>query len=94
MREILGYVPVEPDGSVKVAVPANVSFAISVLDGQGGRRLGPRHENWLSVRPGETRECSGCMIRIAPLLMAAPMPAPPRPPGWGGANHWPAFSEH
>lgn len=59
MREILGYVPVEPDGSVKVAVPANVSFAISVLDGQG-RRLGPRHENWLSVRPGETRECSGC----------------------------------
>ena len=32
MREILGYAPVEPDGSVKVKIPANVAFAISVLD--------------------------------------------------------------
>jgi hypothetical protein len=35
MREILGYVPVEPDGSVRVAVPANVAFAISVVDDGG-----------------------------------------------------------
>ena len=59
MREILGYVPVEPDGSVRVAVPANVAFAISVLDDEG-RRIGPRHQNWLNVRPGETLACSGC----------------------------------
>lgn len=63
MREILGYAPVEPDGSVKVKVPANVAFAISVLD-KDGRRLpgtiGARHSNWLQVMPGETLECSGC----------------------------------
>ncbi|KEF32077.1 hypothetical protein D777_00711 [Marinobacter nitratireducens] len=59
MREILGYVPIEPDGSVKVAVPANVAFAVSVLDANG-QRLGARHQNWLTVRPGETLECNGC----------------------------------
>jgi len=59
MREILGYVPIEPDGSVKFAVPANVAFAVSVLDEQG-RRTSERHQNWLSVRPGETMECKGC----------------------------------
>jgi len=59
MREILGYVPIEPDGSVQVAVPANVAFAVSVLDADG-KRVGPRHQNWLTVRPGETLECKGC----------------------------------
>ena len=59
MREILGYVPIEPDGSVKVKVPADVAFTISVLDADG-RRIGERHQNWLQLRPGEQRECSGC----------------------------------
>lgn len=59
MREIIGYAPVEPDGSVKVKVPANTPLAISVLD-KMGRRIGPRHQNWFHVRPGETLECVGC----------------------------------
>ena len=59
MREIIGYAPVEPDGSVKVKVPANVPLAISVLDNMG-RRLSPRHLNWFQVRPGDTMECTGC----------------------------------
>ncbi len=63
MREILGYVPIEPDGSVKFKVPANVAFSISVLDGEG-KRLGanefPRHSTWLQVKPGEEMECIGC----------------------------------
>ena len=59
MREILGYVPIEPDGSVSVRVPANVAFVISILD-KDGRRLFPSHRNWLQVRPGETRRCNGC----------------------------------
>ena len=59
MREILGYAPVEPDGSVIVKVPANVPFAIEVLDAVG-RRIGPRHRNWLQLQAGETVECSGC----------------------------------
>jgi hypothetical protein len=59
MREILGYVPIEPDGSVRVRVPANVAFRIAVLD-RNGRRLFPVHRNWLQLRPGETRTCNGC----------------------------------
>jgi hypothetical protein len=59
MRTILGYAPVEPDGSVKVKVPANVAFMISVLDANG-RRVGGRHTNWLQVQPGETLQCTGC----------------------------------
>jgi hypothetical protein len=59
MREILGYAPIEPDGSVSVRVPANVAFSISVLDGNG-RRLFPAHRNWLQIRPGEIRHCNGC----------------------------------
>jgi len=59
MREILGYAPIEPDGSVKVVVPANVAFAISVLD-EKGQRTGNRHQNWMQVAPGETVECIGC----------------------------------
>ncbi len=61
LREILGYAPVEPDGSVKVKVPANVAFMISVV-GADGQRLNtsPLHRSWLQVRPGETVECNGC----------------------------------
>ncbi|HEY5757065.1 MAG TPA: hypothetical protein VIU34_14630 [Steroidobacter sp.] len=63
MREILGYAPVEPDGSVKVKVPANVAFSISVLDANGrrlGGAIGGRHTNWLQVQPGEQLTCNGC----------------------------------
>jgi Hydrazine synthase alpha subunit middle domain/WD40-like Beta Propeller Repeat len=59
MREILGYAPVEPDGSVKVEVPANVAFQIDVLD-VNGRRISPVHANWLQVRAGEVMTCNGC----------------------------------
>ncbi len=59
MREVLGYSPVEPDGSVKVKVPANTAFWVDVLDGNG-RRVTPRHNNWMQVRPGEALECIGC----------------------------------
>ncbi len=82
MREILGYVPIEPDGSVKVAVPANVAFAISVLD-EKGQRIGARHQNWLTVRPGETLECSGCHNPNSPTPHGRPDAGPG--PVWGGA---------
>ena len=59
MREILGYAPIEPDGSIKVKVPANVAFQISVLDANG-RRISPSHNNWMQVRPGEVLTCNGC----------------------------------
>ncbi|WP_101758237.1 hypothetical protein [Oceanicoccus sp. KOV_DT_Chl] len=59
MREILGYAPVEPDGSVAITVPANTPFMISVLDANG-RRIGARHNHWLQVAPGEVLHCTGC----------------------------------
>ncbi len=59
MREIIGYAPVEPDGSVMVKVPANIAFAIEVLDANA-RLASPRHRNWLQARPGEVLECNGC----------------------------------
>lgn len=65
MREIVAYAPVEPDGSVRMKVPANIAFQISVLD-QNGRRVSPVHRAWLSVRPGEVMECNGCHTRNVP----------------------------
>jgi hypothetical protein len=59
MREIVGYAPVEPDGSVKVKVPAYVPLAVEVLDSEG-RRIGPSHENWFQVQPGDMLTCVGC----------------------------------
>jgi hypothetical protein len=59
MREIVGYAPIEPDGSVRIKVPANVPLAVSALD-QEGRRITARHQSWLQVRPGEVVECNGC----------------------------------
>jgi len=59
MKEIIGYAPIEPDGSVMVKVPADVALAISVLD-QNGRRTSARHQYWIQVRPGEVKTCNGC----------------------------------
>ncbi|XPF94815.1 hypothetical protein ACM9HF_02065 [Colwellia sp. RE-S-Sl-9] len=59
MREIIGYSPIQPDGSVKIKVPANIPFALSVLDGNG-QRIGGRHRQWITVKAGETLECNGC----------------------------------
>jgi len=61
MREILAYVPVEPDGSVKIELPANVPFTIDVLD-KNARRIGARHESWMQLIPGETKTCNGCHV--------------------------------
>jgi hypothetical protein len=61
MREIIGYAPVEPDGSVMVKVPADIAFSISVLNANGRRMItSPRHQNWMQVRAGEVRDCNGC----------------------------------
>ena len=66
MRDVIGYAPVHPDGSVKVKVPANIPFAISLLDANG-RRISARHQNWLQVRPGEELECRGCHTNASQL---------------------------
>ena len=64
MREILGYAPIEPDGSVQVQVPANVPFTIEILD-KNARHIGAQHTSWLQVIPGETKQCNGCHLGSA-----------------------------
>ncbi len=57
-QQILGYAPVEPDGSFKLLVPADTPLALSILDSKG--RSLQTHLNWIQVRPGERRTCDGC----------------------------------
>src|SRR5690606_10164968 len=63
MREIVAYAPIEPDGSVRMKVPANIAFQFSILDRKGRRVSQLQHRSWLSVRPGEVLECNGCHER-------------------------------
>jgi Hydrazine synthase alpha subunit middle domain len=57
-QQILGYAPVEPDGSFKLLVPADTPLALAILDAKG--RALQTHLNWIQVRPGERRTCDGC----------------------------------
>ena len=57
-QQILGYAPIEPDGSFKLQVPADTPLALVVTDAKG-RGL-QTHLNWIQVRPGERRTCDGC----------------------------------
>ncbi len=57
-QQILGYAPVEPDGSFKLLVPADTPLALSITDAKG--RALQTHLNWIQVRPGERRTCDGC----------------------------------
>lgn len=57
-QKILGYAPVECDGSFRVTVPADTSLTLNVVDTQS--RSFKVKENWLAVRPGENRTCNGC----------------------------------
>ena len=59
MLAILGYAPIEPDGSVRIEVPANVAVRMSVLDANA-RRITPAQGVWLQVKRGEVVSCNGC----------------------------------
>jgi Hydrazine synthase alpha subunit middle domain len=61
MRQILGYVPIEPDGSVRVTVPSNVAFQVSVVDANA-QQIFPLHAAWLQLLPGEVLTCNGCHV--------------------------------
>lgn len=66
MREIIGYAPVEPDGSVRVKLPADVAFTFTLLDAEG-RQISARHNYWLQLAAGEVRTCNGCHTRESEL---------------------------
>ncbi|MES9923936.1 MAG: hypothetical protein ABW152_07595 [Candidatus Thiodiazotropha endolucinida] len=76
MREVIGYAPIEPDGSVQVKVPANVPVSFGILDANG-RRIGQPHGFWLQFRPGEVVSCGGCHAADNPLPHGRLSAAPP-----------------
>ncbi|MBI3921990.1 MAG: HEAT repeat domain-containing protein [Armatimonadetes bacterium] len=63
----LGTVPLAPDGSFYVKVPADKALAVQLVDGEGRAVL--NEMTWIYVRPGERRTCTGCHEgkRNAPL---------------------------
>ncbi len=93
-REILGYVPVEPDGSVTANIPARRPFSFDILNLRG-RSIGPRHNYWLQLAPGEVLECGGCHDHASGqphgLVDSRPTPANPGARGIaGGVTGFPA----
>jgi len=54
----LGVVPLCPDGSFFVEVPADRALAFQAIDGEG--RAVINEFTWIYVRPRETRSCTGC----------------------------------
>ncbi len=58
LERILGTVPVTPDGSCAMKLPANKSVFFIALDHEG--RSVKRMHSFTSVMPGETTSCIGC----------------------------------
>jgi HEAT repeat protein len=54
----LGSVPLAPDGSFFIEVPADRALALQAVDGEG--RSVVNELSWIYVRPGEQRSCTGC----------------------------------
>jgi len=54
----LGTVPLAPDGSFAVEVPADTPIAFQAVDAEGRSEL--NEMSWIYVRPGEQRGCVGC----------------------------------
>jgi HEAT repeat protein len=68
----LGTIPLPPDGSFFVEVPADVGIAFQAVDAEGRSEL--NEMSWIYVRPGETRGCLGChQTRQASAPCAAPV---------------------
>ena len=59
MKEIVGYVPIEPDGSVIAKVPANAALMVAVVD-ENAMRISPRHGSWIALPEGQELKCNGC----------------------------------
>ncbi|NQT14677.1 MAG: HEAT repeat domain-containing protein [Planctomycetes bacterium] len=69
----LGTVPLAPDGSFSVEVPADTPLAFQAVDAEGRSEL--NEMSWIYVRPGERRGCVGCHH----TRQAAPIPTSPYP---------------
>ncbi len=79
----LGTVPLAPDGSFAIEVPADTAIALQAVDAEGRSEL--NEMSWIYVRPGEKRGCVGCHQprQVAPRggepLAGAPLAAKVKP---------------
>ena len=73
MQQILGYAPIEPDGSFKLTVPANTPIGLAVVDAEG--RAFQTHTNWI---PESAR--ASVAPATAVTVRAAAVPSTPAPP--------------
>ncbi|MDB6063108.1 MAG: hypothetical protein JWM78_3211 [Verrucomicrobiaceae bacterium] len=60
LRQIIGYVPIEADGSVALQVPADVPVTFNILDANAQRISTAQHKVWWQFRAGEVVRCTGC----------------------------------
>jgi len=87
VKRILSVVPVEPDGSVYLKVPAGRALHFQLLDEH--HRCLQTMRSFTGVMPGERRGCVGCHemhSRTPPRKTGLAFQRPPtelRPPPWG-----------
>lgn len=76
----LGTVPLMPDGSFAVEVPADMAVAFQAVDAEGRSEL--NEMSWIYVRPNEVRGCVGCHQprQSAPVPAGGPIQALNEPP--------------
>jgi hypothetical protein len=60
LRHIVGYVPIEADGSVAVQIPAEVPITFNILDSNAQSISPSQHRVWWQFRAGEVMHCTGC----------------------------------
>lgn len=88
----LGTVPLAPDGSFAVEVPADTAIAFQAVDAEGRSEL--NEMSWIYVRPGEKRGCIGChqprqsTPPTAPALMLALRTPPLKLTGEGSPHRF------
>jgi formylglycine-generating enzyme required for sulfatase activity len=58
VKQVLGTVPVETDGSALFRVPANTPISVQPLDAEG--KAVQLMRSWMTAMPGETLSCVGC----------------------------------
>ena len=72
LARVLGTVPLAPDGSFYVELPADRLVHLQVLDSD--RHVVGNQLTWIYARPGETKSCAGC--HEAPDTTAKPSQPP------------------
>jgi hypothetical protein len=80
LERIVGTVPVEPDGSANIELPALRSFFFVALDEKDTSVK--RMQSFLTVQPGETTSCVGCheqRVQAPPFTFDQPLAAKRKP---------------